>query len=175
MAITSSNRKISFLCSFLPHLERMSQTVRVIASTQPSNEKEGHIEIVHIRVTDTELCIPLPCNTERKTFTSPQERDCIVLFILFYFIFVLFKTQENIYPSLYFSKYFFFFFLSPLNQFSTLQTLWSIWLWDPDSTNDQCDCQVESFLFFISTLNYAWSHHWNLSAWYLSSFFFSFT
>lgn len=113
MAITSSNRKISFLCSFLPHLERMSQTVRVIASTQPSNEKEGHIEIVHIRVTDTELCIPLPCNTERKTFTSPQERDCIVLFILFYFIFVLFKTQENIYPSLYFSKYFFFSFWAP--------------------------------------------------------------
>lgn len=121
MAITSSNRKISFLCSFLPHLERMSQTVRVIASTQPSNEKEGHIEIVHIRVTDTELCIPLPCNTERKTFTSPQERDCIVLFILFYFCFVQ-DTGKHLPISILF-QIFFFFFLSPLNQFSTLQTL----------------------------------------------------
>lgn len=95
---------------------------------------------------------------------------CIVYFILFYFCFVQ-DTGKHLPISILF-QIFFFFFLSPLNQFSTLQTLWSIWLWDPDSTNDQCDCQVESFLFFISTLNYAWSHHWNLSAWYLSSFFF---
>lgn len=113
MAITSSNRKISFLCSFLPHLERMSQTVRVIASTQPSNEKEGHIEIVHIRVTDTELCIPLPCNTERKTFTSSQERDCIVFF--FYFILFLFCSRHRkTFTHLYTFPNIFFFLSEPL-------------------------------------------------------------
>lgn len=80
----------------------------------------------------------------------PHLRKEIALYCLFYFILFLFcsrhrKTFTHLYT---FPNIYIFFFLSPLNQFSTLQTLWSIWLWDPDSTNDQCDCQVEPFLFF---------------------------